>query len=528
MSDEQGPRPRPPDVRRRYAPVAGLVAAAVGVGVGELIAALVRPLASPVVAVGGAVVELVPTSVERWAISVFGTADKPVLVGGVLLVVGAAAVVAGVLATRRLAAGLAMVMAFGAAGAVAALTRSGGGASDAGPAISGALAGGITLWLLVRAIPQAREADAGEPGGPRDQDTMETRRRFVLAALGGAGVAVLTAAVGRGLLGDRVDVSAARSALRIPPPDDLIPGLRQGAQLDVRGLGPFYTPNRTFYRIDTALVVPQVDPKTWTLRVHGMVDREIRLTLGELLRRSLLERDITLSCVSNEVGGDLVGTARWVGVSLADLLREAGVHSGADQLVSRSADGMTIGTPVDVVMDGRDALLAVQMNGVPLPAEHGFPVRMLVPGLYGYVSATKWVVDLELTTFEAYDAYWVERGWAARAPVKTTSRIDVPGSFARLKAGRVTVAGVTWAREPGIKFVQVRVDRGSWRRARVSTPMSRYAWRQWMYLWDAAPGEHTLQVRAVDRLERIQTGQTAEPFPDGATGWHTISVTVEA
>ncbi|MEV6492890.1 molybdopterin-dependent oxidoreductase, partial [Actinoplanes sp. NPDC051633] len=288
----------------------------------------------------------------------------------------------------------------------------------------------------------------------------------------------------------------------------------------------FVTTNSGFYRVDTALTVPRVDVAGWSLRVHGMVGRELRLSFEDLLNRPLIERDITLNCVSNEVGGPYIGTARWLGVPLAPLLREAGIAAGADQLVARSIEGMTIGTPVATALDGRDTMLCVGMNGEPLPLEHGFPVRMLTPGLYGYAGACKWLTELELTTFADFDAYWVRRGWAADGPVKTASRIDRPLPFARVKAGPVTVAGVAWAQGRGIETVEVRVDDGPWRRAELLPVPSADTWVQWRLQWNAAPGPHSLSVRATDRTGATQTEQRATPFPDGATGWHTITVTI--
>ena len=292
------------------------------------------------------------------------------------------------------------------------------------------------------------------------------------------------------------------------------------------GVGPFLTPNPDFYRVDTALFVPAIDAETWTLRVHGMVDRDLTLDLDELLARPMIERDITIACVSNEVGGRYVGNARWIGAPLTDLLQEAGVHADASQIVSRSADGFTIGTPTAVVLDGRDAMLAVSMNGEPLPLEHGFPVRMIVPGLYGYVSAMKWLVDLELTTLDAYDAYWIQRGWAKEAPVKTQSRIDTPASRAALAPGVVPVAGVAWAQHRGIERVEVRVDDGPWEVAELGAEDTVDTWRQWVYRWNATSGPHTLAVRATDGDGATQTTDRVPPFPDGATGHHTITVEV--
>jgi DMSO/TMAO reductase YedYZ molybdopterin-dependent catalytic subunit len=319
----------------------------------------------------------------------------------------------------------------------------------------------------------------------------------------------------------------------LPPPASPAPAVPKGAGPRVPGLSPFVTSNADFYRVDTALVVPKVDATAWTLRIHGKgVDRPVTLSYDDLLRRDLVERDITLTCVSNEVGGPYAGNARWTGVRLAGLLAECGVRppskgGPADQLVARSVDGMTIGSPVEDVMDGRDALLALGMNGEPLPFAHGFPVRMVVPGLYGFVSACKWIEDIELTTFDSYDPYWVERGWARRAPVKTQSRIDTPKPFARPGAGTVMVAGVAWAQHRGIDKVEVRVDDGPWQEARLAAEDTADTWRQWTFPWQATPGGHTLTVRATDRTGAVQTGKRARTVPDGASGWHSVVVTVE-
>jgi DMSO/TMAO reductase YedYZ molybdopterin-dependent catalytic subunit len=314
--------------------------------------------------------------------------------------------------------------------------------------------------------------------------------------------------------------------VRLPAPVAAAEPLPRGTELPVGGLSPFTTPNDDFYRIDTALVVPQVRTEDWELRVHGMVDRELRLSWRDLLGRDLVEADITLTCVSNEVGGSYVGNARWLGARLADLLTEAGVSADADMVLSRSADGMTIGTPTSVVMDGRDALLAVGMNGEPLPVLHGFPCRMVVPGLYGYVSATKWLVDLELTRFDRAEAYWTERGWAEKGPIRTMSRIDAPRTFDRVAAGRVAVAGVAWAQHRGIEAVEVRVDGGPWQQARLADVPSADTWRQWVWSWDARPGAHTLEVRATDADGMTQPERQRDPFPSGATGWHAVTVRV--
>lgn len=350
--------------------------------------------------------------------------------------------------------------------------------------------------------------------------------------------ATLALSAGAGVAGRRLGAfgsagaTASRERFVLPRPAVPAPPVPAGADLRLPGLSPFLTPNRDFYRVDTALVVPRVDADTWRLRIHGEgVTRPVTLDLRELLARPLVEHDTTLTCVSNEVGGPYAGNARWLGVRLADLLREAGVRppsqgGPADQLVARSVDGMTIGTPVEAVMDGREALLAVGMNGEPLPFAHGFPVRMIVPGLYGYVSACKWLRELRLTTFDAYDAYWVRRSWAARAPVKTQSRIDTPRASTGLAAGRVAVAGVAWAQHRGISGVEIRVDGGPWQEARLAATDGDDTWRQWMWPWEATPGRHTLEVRATDRTGAVQTGERRGTVPDGATGWHAVVVRV--
>jgi DMSO/TMAO reductase YedYZ molybdopterin-dependent catalytic subunit len=331
---------------------------------------------------------------------------------------------------------------------------------------------------------------------------------------------------GRALSGRFAGGTSSRATVTLPPVADPGPALPPSVEVGVEGVVPFRVPNAEFYRIDTALVVPQVDAAGWTLRIHGMVEHEVTLTYDELLGSPLVERDVTLMCVSNEVGGDLVGNARWLGLPLKPFLDKAGPAADADMVLSTSADGWTCSTPLDVLRDGRDALLAVGMNGEPLPVEHGFPVRMVVPGLYGFVSATKWVVELEVTRFDRAEAYWTPRGWSERAPVKTESRIDVPRPGADLKAGRVAVAGVAWAQHRGIDAVEVRVDDGPWQPARLADVPSVDTWRQWVLDWDAPAGEHTLSVRATDGTGAVQTGEEAPPAPDGATGWHTIPVVV--
>jgi hypothetical protein len=257
-----------------------------------------------------------------------------------------------------------------------------------------------------------------------------------------------------------------------------------------------------------------------------MVDRPYELTFDELLELSVEEEHVTLSCVSNEVGGDLVGTAKWQGVPLQQLLERAGVRSDADQIVGRAVDGFTAGFPTEAAFDGRAALVAVGMNGEPLPSRHGFPARLVVAGLYGYVSATKWLGEIELTRFDAFDAYWIPRGWSQQGPIKTQSRIDTPRNGASLEAGKVAIAGVAWAPTRGIEKVEVRIGDGRFEEARLAESLSDNTWRLWVHEWDAIPGSHRITVRATDGDGDVQTEDFAPPAPDGSTGWHTVNVDV--
>ncbi|GAB3078383.1 molybdopterin-dependent oxidoreductase [Micromonospora schwarzwaldensis] len=525
----------------------GLLAAAAGVAVAELLATGVRPQAAPLVAVGSAVVDGAPTPVKEWAVRTFGTYDKPLLLAGITLALALLAALTGVAARRRPALGLLGPAVLGVAGVAAALTRPDARPADALPSLAGAVVAAVLLRLLPLpglprrpplpaagpepvgpAVPGTGSgatgdgvAGSGTAGSSRPGADRPTRRAVVrnatLVAAGtvfaGAGAAVLRRR-------NVADAARSREAVRLPAP-------ASPARPLPAGVAPgFRTPTEDFYRVDTALTVPRIDVDAWRLRLHGLVARPVEVSFAELLDRGLIERDITLSCVSNEVGGPYVGTARWLGAPLAPLLRAAGIRSGADQLVARSDEGMTIGTPIETLLDGRDAMLALGMNGAPLPFAHGFPVRMLTPGLFGYAGACKWVTDLEVTTFEAFDAYWVRRGWARRAPVRTASRIDRPAPFARIPAGPVTVAGVAWAQHRGISAVEVSVDGGPWRAAELLPTASTDTWVQWRYAWSAPTGPHSLRVRATDGTGAVQPEQRRTPFPDGATGHHTITLTV--
>ena len=475
---------------------------------------------SPVVAVGGAFIDRTPPWLKDLAITGFGVHDKTALLVGIALVLAIAAAGAGLLAARRRTAGLLLVVLLGAVAAAAVLSRPRSQGLDVLPTVLGTLVGLVALNALTDRVQRA---------GARE-DGIDRRSFMSLAAgtgLAAAAAGALSQVVGRPSL----SVQASRDAVRLPPPVPGPPTLARApaasSSLDVPGLSPLLTPVSDFYRIDTALAVPQVSAGSWRLRVHGMVDHEVEITFAELLALPLVEAMITLSCVSNEIGGDLVGNQLWLGHPLRELLARAGPSRAADMVLSTSVDGWTAGTPLDALTDpGRTALLAVGMDGRPLPVEHGFPVRMVVPGLYGYVSATKWVVDLEVTRFDRAQGYWTPRGWSVRGPIKTQSRIDVPADGASVRAGLVTVAGVAWAPHRGISAVEVRVDDGPWRRATLGTGGNADTWRQWLWHWDAAPGEHRLQVRATDGAGQVQTQQRAAPAPDGATGWHGVQVTV--
>jgi DMSO/TMAO reductase YedYZ molybdopterin-dependent catalytic subunit len=521
--------------------LAGVLAVAVGAAVAELVAALVgRPQAGTLVAVGAVLVDATPTPVKEIAVATLGTADKPVLLGGIAVVLAVLAGALGVVGYRDRRAGLAGAAVLGLVGVAAALTRPAAVAVDALPSLVGAVVIGAALLVLLRPLGYAatettassdeRHSRPGSDGSAARRAGSGThidevggggvdRRAFLARA---ALVAAGAAAVGGGaaLLGRAAATTRVREAVRLPAPAEPAPPLPAGVAPG------FLTSNADFYRVDTALTVPRVDLDTWRLTITGQVDAPVELSFADLLARPLVERVITLNCVSNEVGGPYIGTARWLGVPLAPMLREAGVQGGADQLLARSVDGMTIGTPVAALLDGREPLLCVGMNGEPLPLEHGFPVRMLTPGLYGYVGACKWLRELELTTFDTVDAYWVERGWSPRGPVKTASRIDTPAPFANLSSGTAPVAGVAWAQGRGIAAVEVQVDDGPWQRAALLPVPSVDTWVQWRYDWPATPGSHTLRVRATDGTGAVQPEERVTPFPDGATGWHTVTVTV--
>lgn len=513
--------PDRPRGRAPLAALAGLLAALVALGAGELVAGLVGPASSPVVAVGDAVIALTPEPVTAFAIETFGRADKVALVVGTLLLVGAYALLVGVLGLRDRRLGVLGVLVLGAVGALAAVTRPAGEAVDALPSLAAAVAGVLVLLALLAPLGRSRAVVDGDPdGGALD------RRRFVVTGAVAVGAAAVAGGGGR-LLQRRTEVTSLRAGVELPVPASPAPPLPAGADLaaEVEGLTPLVTRNGAFYRIDTALVAPRIRPADYRLEMTGMFDAPRSYTLDDLLGRpDVIERDITLTCVSNEVGGALAGSARWLGVPLAALLRENGIRPASDQLLCRSQDGMTIGTPTRSALEVEDAMLAFGMNGEPLPVVHGFPVRMVIPGLYGYVSACKWLTRIEATTFDAVDAFWVKRDWAVEGPITIASRIDTPEMLREFPAGPRAVAGVAWAQTRGIARVEVRVDDGDWVEARLSPALDADVWRQWVLVHDFAPGRHVVTVRATSTDGEVQTDERAAPFPAGASGWHSVEV----
>ena len=505
--------------------VAGLLAGAAGLSAAELVASVLDGVTSPLLAVADVTVDLTPRPVKEWAVATFGSADKAVLLGGVVVVLAALLAAIGARGVRRPRTALLGMVLLNLLGMAATTTDRTADASVAvrlaAPAV-GLVVSVAALVLMLHALRPRPNAFLPDRVEGDDLPATFDRRRFMVTALAVGSVA------GAGVVVSRLPSGVGRSgsAVAVPRPTRAAPPVPAGASFDIDGLAPYLSSNAAFYRVDTALVVPQLAPVDYRLRIHGLVDQPLELSYADLLSRRLVERRVTLTCVSNPVGGDLIDNTTWIGVPVADLLAEAGVRDGADAVKSTSADDMTIGTPLSALTDGRDALLAVAMGGKPLPVEHGFPVRMVVPGLYGYVSATKWLVDLEVTRFADFSAYWTDRGYAAQAPIKTSSRIDVPRGFARLKAGRTTVAGLAWAQDRGIDAVEVRVDDGAWQRAELAAEDNEDTWRQWRWTWDATPGTHRLQVRATDRTGYTQTSRREPVAPDGATGWHTVTVDV--
>lgn len=565
MSDLNPPTARPALPGRVAAITSGLLAGVAALATGELASGLVADWQSPVVSVAEAVIDAVPRSVKEFAIETFGENDKIALVVGILVFSTIFAMLLGLLGRRRPGVPVVGFAAFACVGVWASQRFPGSSLSSIIPSVLAGVAGAGTFLLLRRLAAPAGGAqpvnaqlndllndnllndndqpsgneqllDDGLSAGPAAMaaatPTMtmingaSSRRRFLVVSGAVAAAAAIAATAGRALR-SRFDASASRNAVVLPEAADPLPIAPSTIAVDSPDVSPFYTPNGEFYRVDTALVVPQVPADDWVLTVTGMVDTPLRLSYADLLARNLVEEDITLTCVSNTVGGKLVGTARWLGLPLRELLDEAGVQAGADQIVGRSVDGYTGGFPVDAAYD-RPALIAVAMNGEPLPIDHGFPARLMVPGLYGYVSATKWLSEIELTRFDDFDQYWVRRGWDREAPIKTMARIDTPRSLGKIAAGQFVIGGVAWAQTIGISMVEVAIDDGPFVEADLADDWSEHTWRQWSLAWDATPGRHRLTVRATDANGKLQTDQRAEPFPNGASGWMSIFVDVKS
>lgn len=485
---------------------AGLASAAAAIGVGHLLASIIEPAASPLLAVGSVLIDAAPTPVKEAAIRSLGTNDKPVLIISVAVVLAVIAGLFGSLAWSSRLVALAGIGGLGGLGALAAGYRLGLGGIL--PSLAAAVVGIAALAFLSRT---PRRADASPPGAL-------SRRGLLVGAAAVAAAGAVAGGVGLAL--DRAGQTA-RRILRLPTPVSSAPPIPKGAQLP--GMTPFVTPPADFYRVDISLVTPSVEVEGWTLTIDGMVDQPLVLSYDDLLQLPLIERDITLTCVSNEVGGPYVSTARWLGVPFSELIERVGVRPGVEQVFSYSLDsGYTCSTPYGAVSDGRDAMIVVGMNGEPLPDARGFPARMLVPGLFGFVSATKWLKRIEFTTYAARTAYWTSRKWAVDAPVLTQSRIDVPSSLGTITADQPRIAGVAWAQHRGIAGVEIKIDDGPWQEADLAADAGSDLWRQWSFQYDGPAGRHSAQVRATDRTGTVQPEARTRVFPSGATGWHLI------
>lgn len=508
MTDSRTPDAAP-GMPRRYAALAGVVTGLTGLAVASALSSLLRVRVNPVESVSELIRDITPGPLVKRLIDLVGDLDKPLLIGGVALGLVGLSAWAGVLARRSLVAGQLVFAAMALLAGTAAFVADGSSSASVIPVVVG-----FITWMVVLGLMRPAPTTAAAPPG---------RRAFLLRA-GGFAVGAAVVAVGGRLVGQaRRAVEETRARLGLSITGGSVP---DGVDFELDEMTPWRVPNDEFYRIDTAFAVPTIRPEEWRLRIHGMVDNPMTLTYDDLLARELTEAWVTICCVSNQVGGDLIGNAWWSGVRIADILAEAGVRPGADAVLQTSEDGWTCGTPLEALTDDRDAILAFGMNGQPLPIEHGFPVRMIVPGLYGYVSATKWLVDLEVTRFSDFRAYWTERGWSERGPIKTQSRIELP-TGGRAMAGSVPVAGQAWAQHTGIAKVEVRLDGEDWQECELARVPGDDTWVQWRTTVEAGPGIHSLAVRATDKTGYTQTPVETEVVPDGATGWHTIRFTAD-
>ncbi|MDN5876872.1 MAG: molybdopterin-dependent oxidoreductase [Brevibacterium sp.] len=537
------------------AALAGLVATLVLFGAADLIARAFGPQSAPLLALGQTIIPLTPTEVVKPVIDLFGTNDKLFLIlttGFAALVLGG---LIGWLASHRLRLATGLLVVAGLVPVLVILIRPESGVIDIVPTLIGLILGMAVFRVLMRfatsrtetgtapAAPRAfpaaaRPAHSSTPGPSQSEDgssdssetpaTSPSRRRFfvITGIIGAAGATA--AAAGQTVASLTLDAGAAVAKLVLPTPAKKAPPIPADAHPDVEGLAPFLTDPKDFYRIDTALAPPVIDPQEWSLRIHGMVESEVTLTMDDLLDLPLDEHHITLTCVSNPVGGDLVGNATWLGYPVRELLRRAKPHPDADMVLSHSFDGFTASTPIEALTDDRDSLLAVGMNGSPLPPEHGFPARLVVPGLYGFVSATKWVTELEVTRFDEKTAYWTDRGWDAKAPILVASRVEVPTPLAKVPAGDLVVGGTAWAQQSGIERVDVKLDDGEWTPAELGDEVNIDTWRQWKTGFsDVDAGLHTVTVRAIDQDGNVQTPERRKSIPNSATGHHHIQFSVE-
>jgi DMSO/TMAO reductase YedYZ molybdopterin-dependent catalytic subunit len=511
------------------AALAGVAAAGVVLSVAELIGAFFTARATPLFALGSTFIDFTPSWMKDFAIATFGTNDKAALFVGMGVTILLLACVLGVVAYRKWALGVAGVLLMGAVIVASVVTRASVKPIDAVPSLLGTVAGLVVLRLLVSRLWRMREWPymAADVAAKEPERPATSRRAFFAATGVTAAASAIAATGGRMLSAARSNVAQARESLQLPAPAKAAPPVPAGVQSKAAGVTPWLTPNKDFYRIDTALSVPEISAQDWELRVHGLVEQEVRLSFQDLLDAELIESHVSLTCVSNPVGGNLAGNAKWLGLPIRDVLRMARPKDGADMVLSTSVDGFSASTPLEVLQDDRDAMLAIGMNGEALPLEHGYPVRMVVPGLYGFVSATKWVVDLEVTRFADSKAYWTQRGWSERGPIKTMARVEVPRSFAQVPAGRVAIGGTAWAQTRGITKVEVQIDDGPWTEATLSDEASLITWRQWSFDWEATPGPHYIKARATDGTGEVQTDKRADPVPDGASGWQSVMVTVQ-
>jgi DMSO/TMAO reductase YedYZ molybdopterin-dependent catalytic subunit len=513
--------------RRPWRILSGLLSGAAAIGVAHGVAGLVNPAASPLLAVGSTLIDFAPTPVKEFVVREVGTYDKPILVSliGVVLIVVSAVI--GLIAWQRPRTALVAIAGLGLVGLLTSVLRPGAEITDGLPSLAAIVVGVLALRLITRrylkdhAPDQHGTADDVDHGAEITGAARGRARRGFLVGLGAAG-AVAAVGTGSGItLGAFRKGGAGSFTGKLPAPVSAAEAIPAGAQ--IAGNTPFITSIPNFYRVDISLVTPRISAADWSLSVDGMVDSPFTLSYDELLAMPMIERDITLTCVSNEVGGPYVSTAKWLGVPFTEIIKRAGVQAGVDQVYSYSSDsGYTCSTPYQAVSDGRDAMIVVGMNGEVLPDKNGFPARMLVPGLFGFVSATKWLERIEFTTYAKRTAYWTERDWATDAPILTQSRIDVPKSLSTLPKAKPVLAGVAWAQHRGVEKVEIRVDGGQWAPAKLADEAGIDLWRQWTFVYDGPAGQHTAEVRATDKTGATQPEKRTKVFPDGARGWHQI------